>query len=360
LWNVRHLDDGALRRLYDDPLAVSEPARAHFAACDECGRRFDAVAADARRAAALLQVPAAAIDTDAALARMHTRSSEAPAVALRPRLRVPWRAAAAVAAAAVAIVALAVTGTAQQLFTVLQPSSVQVVPVTTSELQAMPDLSQFGTIHWGGNPQVMQVADAGAAADAAGFAAPAATTPSAVSGQPQYGVLGQTTATFTFSAAKAQAWAAAHNVTLPAIPAGMDGSSLELTVGPAIVEVYGAPNQGAGVPQLAVGKMRAPTLASTGPSVKEIEDYLISIPSFPSDLAAQLRALGDPATTLPLPVLVDRASSQQVEINGVQGVVIGDNTGLGAGAIWVRDGYVYGVAGSQAEDTILSVAGSVH
>ncbi len=354
---MKHLDDGALRRLYDDPLAVGEPERAHFATCEQCSRRFDAVAADARRAAALLQTAAVPVDAEAALARLQAgRPQAAPVLALRRRL--PWRPLAAAGVAAAAVVALTVTGTAQQLLTVMSPSSIQVVPVTTSELQAMPDLAQFGTVSWSGNPHVMPVADASTAAQAAGFDAPAANA--SVSGPAQFGVLDQTTATFTFSAAKAQAWAATHGVTLPAMPAGMDGSSLELTVGPAIVEVFGSASGNTPVPQLAIGKMRSPTLASTGPSVREIEDYLVSIPGLPADLAAQLKALGDPTTTLPLPVPVDRASTQQVDINGASGVLVGDDTGLGAGAIWVQGGYVYGVAGSQTQEAILSVARSVH
>lgn len=353
---MKHLDDGALRRLYDDPLAVGEPDRAHFAACEVCSRRFDAVAADARRAAALLQVAPLAVDADAALARLRSRSDSGRVLPL-PR-RLPWRPLTAAGVAAVAVVALAVTGAAQQLFTVMSPSSIQVVPVTTSELQAMPDLSQFGTIHWSGNPQVTPVAGAEAAAQAAGFAAPAATSPSGA-GSPQYQVLGRTDATFTFSASKAADWASIHNVTLPAMPTGIDGSSLELTVGPAIVEIYGTGTSRSDLPQLAIGTMRAPTLASTGPSVREIEDYLVSIPGFPPELAAQLKALGDPATTLPLPVPVDRATAEQADVNGVTATVVGDNTGLGAGAIWVKDGFVYGVAGAQSEDSILTIARSL-
>lgn len=358
---MKHLDEGALRRLYDDPLAVGEPDRAHFAGCDECSRRFDAVASDARRAAASLEVSAPALDVDAALARQRAgRQDSAPVLTMRRRL--PWRPAVAAGVAVAAILALTVSGAAQQLVTVMQPSNVTVVPVTMSELQAMPDLYQFGTVSWSGNPNLTQVADAAAASTAAGFPAPAVDAASAdVPGSIAYGVLGRSTATFTFSAAKAQAWADAHNVTLPAMPAGMDGSSLEVTFGPGIVEMYGGfTGSERSLPKLAVGKMTAPLVQSTGPTVLQIEDYLVSIPGFPPDLAAQLKALGDPTTTLPLPVPVDRASSAQVDINGVSGVALGDDTGLGAGAIWVTGGYVYGVAGTQSQDTVVQIARSLH
>lgn len=356
---MKHLEDGALRRLYDDPLAVSDAERAHFAGCAECGDRFDTVAADARRAAALLEVAPAHVDVGAALTAV--KRPRQPVKVAFGRARLPWRPALAGGLAAAAIVAVAVTGVAQQLFTIAQPSQIAVVPVTTSELQAMPDLSQFGTVSWNGRPDLTTVADATAAATAAGFAAPPAVSPPpGAPATPTYGVIAASTATFTFSAAKAQAWAAARNVTLPAMPAGMDGASLELNVGPAIVELFGTRSGEQGLPQLAVGKMRAPTLQSTGPSVKEIEDYLLSVPGFPADLAAQLRAIGDPTTTLPLPVPVNRVQTQQVTINGVSGTAIGDDTGLGAGVIWVTHGFVYGVAGTLSQDQVTTIAESVH
>src|SRR5438067_12573631 len=55
---VKHLDDGALRRLYDDPLVLSDPDREHFRGCEECRTRFVTVAADAREAAQLMEVGA--------------------------------------------------------------------------------------------------------------------------------------------------------------------------------------------------------------------------------------------------------------------------------------------------------------
>ena len=64
---MRHLNDGALRRLYDEPLALEEETRAHYNDCSDCQARFGAVADDARQTAALLAVPGATVDADAAL-----------------------------------------------------------------------------------------------------------------------------------------------------------------------------------------------------------------------------------------------------------------------------------------------------
>ena len=59
---MRHLDDGALRRLYDEPLALEEKTRAHYNDCAECQSRFSAIADDARQTSALLAVPGATVD----------------------------------------------------------------------------------------------------------------------------------------------------------------------------------------------------------------------------------------------------------------------------------------------------------
>jgi len=67
---MRHLDDGALRRLYDEPGALAAADQAHLAACARCRDTYAHVAADARAAASLLAAtatPPARVDTDVAL-----------------------------------------------------------------------------------------------------------------------------------------------------------------------------------------------------------------------------------------------------------------------------------------------------
>src|SRR6267143_1220589 len=43
---VRHLTDGTLRRIYDEPLALTAADQAHFDECPECKPRFNALAND--------------------------------------------------------------------------------------------------------------------------------------------------------------------------------------------------------------------------------------------------------------------------------------------------------------------------
>src|SRR5256885_16774185 len=55
---VRHLSDGILRRIYDEPLALTASDQAHYDTCAECKTRFQAIANTARVTTALLDLPA--------------------------------------------------------------------------------------------------------------------------------------------------------------------------------------------------------------------------------------------------------------------------------------------------------------
>jgi hypothetical protein len=237
-----------------------------------------------------------------------------------------------------------------------------------ADLQSLPDLSAYGTITWSKAPQPALVPDAATAASIAGFPPPNATLPSDISKDISYAAMPQATGVFTFSAAKAAAAAAAKGKALPPMPAGMDGSTLNLTMGPAIVVIYGNLNDKSAtdkttgqmnLPQLVIAESKAPIVTSTGVSVADLENYLLKQPGISDKLAADIRAIGDPTHTLPIPVPVEYASSAKVTVNNVDGVALGDNTGLGAAVIWIK-GDVYFVGGSLKKDEVLSIANTVH
>ncbi len=73
----RHLADGVLRRLYDDPLALSTHQRRHYADCAACRSRFVLIADDARATAHYMSfsIQAPTVDTAAALARVRLCSA---------------------------------------------------------------------------------------------------------------------------------------------------------------------------------------------------------------------------------------------------------------------------------------------
>jgi hypothetical protein len=113
------------------------------------------------------------------------------------------------------------------------------------------------------------------------------------------------------------------------------------------------------LPKLLVAQAPAPRVSSTGASAREIEAYLLAQPGVPAQLAAQIAAIGDPSTTLPIPIPIDKAYASPVTVQGARGLAMGDNTGLGSGVIWERGGMIYAVAGALPMQTVLTVANSM-
>jgi hypothetical protein len=297
-----------------------------------------------------------------------------------------------VAAAAVAgALALTPAGSfAQSLLTVFEPQQKAVVPLTRADmtqLRNLPDLSSYGTMTQGARPGMSVVTTAAAAQAATGLQLRTlASLPSGVPSSVSYAVMSQGTASFTFSAAKARTAASRTGQPLPAMPASLDGSTLQMTVGPAVVTTYGGDmTRGLGaarglhghnpvgmarravaaeatssdLPSLAVIQAAAPRLTSTGASVQDIENYLLAQPGISPQLAAEIRSIGDPSATLPLPLPVDKATAQAVQVDGVSGWAIGDNTGIGSAVVWVKDHQVYAVAGTLPETQVLAAANSL-
>jgi hypothetical protein len=366
---VAHLDDGTLRRMVDDPDANVGAEAAHLGSCAECQARFQAIAADARSVATLLAVPEAHVDAARAFASVTGAARSQPALGLRfPIVRPAARPALALVAAVTVLALVVVAFTFSGLF--FKPTTVKTVPVTVADVQALSQLADYGTLKWTTRPDLHVAVNAADASAVAGFQAPAvssSTLPRGVSSNITYAAMPQAQAVFTFSAEKAAASAAAHGKPLPRLPAGMDGATLTITAGPAIAEVYGNLNQPqsatntseVNLPQLVVAKSVTPTATSTQVTVKQLEDYILAQPGISDQLKKAVKAVGDPSTTLLIPVPVGYATSSQVTVQGVEGVALGDNTGLGSGVVWVKSGYVYAVIGSVKQSDALNIANNL-
>src|SRR2546429_305269 len=103
----------------------------------------------------------------------------------------------------------------------------------------------------------------------------------------------------------------------------------------------------------------APSATATQVTVKQIEDYVLAQPGITPELKAAVQAIGDPSTTLLIPIPVAYTTSKDVTVQGVKGVALGDNTGVGAGVIWVKNGVVYAVAGSIKVDEAIAIANNL-
>jgi hypothetical protein len=382
---VSHLASAVLRRYVDEPDALLSFEKEHLLQCPGCRSRLELYRERAAHAAGLLQ-SSGEIDVQAAhrvvIARAHTRGASEPgrtppqasARVGTPRL-LQWGG--AVAAGLLLFVAIGYTpvrGYAESFLAIFEPNQFQAIAVSANDLtkiRALPELTAFGTMHqFPAKLTYTAFADGAGAARFArqpilhpGFLPPGVPT------TPHYRVSGKQTVSFTFNAAKARVTAAKKGASPPKMPPEIDGSTLSATFGPVIVEMYGTLPQPARHKDAVAGRLPnnilvitqgpAPHIYSSRATVTQIESYLLAQPGLPPGLVAQIHAIGDPATTLPVPVRIDKQTSQSVTVNGAPGLLIGDNTGVGSGVIWQQGGTIHCVAGPYTASQILQVANSM-
>jgi hypothetical protein len=175
-----------------------------------------------------------------------------------------------------------------------------------------------------------------------------------------FGVVSHATGSLTLDAQRLRASAAKNGVRVNPMPATLNGSKLVVNGGPALLEAWGlsiGANQNQ-VPTLVILQTRVPTVDSTGATAAELEAYLLSQPGVPPDIAAQIKAIKDPSTTLPIPIPKGLATTDSVQVNGAPGVLI--KAVLGAGVVWTKKGVIYAVGGQLTPDQVLAIATSLH
>jgi hypothetical protein len=370
---VRHLNDGTLRRIYDEPLALAAAEQAHFDACADCKTAFGAIANTARAATALLSLPEFEPQAAAALPRVLKGIRAEEAARPRrwyerwldrssPRLRPLAAPAVAVLLAAALLTGVAATGAMQSLIRIFEPKQLQVVQVSPSDFPATSALLDYGDVKWLPEaPKLQQLSDASSAA--ALSVLPVLTPgslPKGVSGPVSYGVVSHATGSLRFNAARLRASAAKAGVQVSPMPSSIDGSTLIVNGGPALVEVWGisGANGASGMPTLVIAQTKIPTVDSSGATTAQLEDYLLSQPGVPPELAAQIKAIKDPSTTLPIPIPKGLATTESTKVNGTPAVMI--KAVFGAGVVWVKNGVIYAVGGQLTPDQVLAIATSLH
>jgi len=390
--------EGTLRRMVDEPLAVPDASAGHLDGCVRCQVRHERVVEDAAATRRLLVRPRPVPDVDRAWDHLVERIQQAElaghpagekvaraAHGRRRRWRVMGATVSGGAAVAVAGVVVVGAAAAATLTTVFAPTHVVPVPVGQGDLRAFTAALgldglgfhhgsspagagpsnggtsasggtsatggtsasgtrswTYGTIQWGTPPQPLRTDSLGAAEAAAGFdLSLPGTLPSGVSGPPQFMVERAATLSVTFGANAG---------------AALDGSTLTVTAGPAVMARYGGTGSLGDLPTLAVLTMERPTATSTGATVGELESFVLSQPGVPKDLAQDIRALGDLQTALPVPI-PPGASETSVTIAGSPGVLLTEAGGVASGAIWEdHHGVVRTVAGLLDQEDVLGVA----
>ena len=366
---MRHVAEGVLRRLDDEPLAVPDRVADHVAGCAHCRVRRARIARDTEHAARLLAAPQMVPDADAAWARLQReldrrrqegaeRRSPEPASPRSPRYpRLSLRAGLVIGAIGIVI---AGTAAAATLTTVFTPTHVAPVSVSQGDLRAITrfmgldgsqalggfpspsgsSAARFGTIKWSSSGTPQPVSSLAEAAARAGFPVSLPThLPAGVGSVDRMTVAPRVSATVTF------------NATAPSIA----GSSATLDAGPAVVAEYAATST-PGLPTLGVVTMARPTARSTGAPLSQIEAFLLKQPGIPADLAQEIRLLGDPGTTLPIPV-PPGASVRSVRVASWSGVLVADPSNAAAAVVWQDGaGTLHVVAGILDSQDVLNVA----
>lgn len=297
------------------------------------------IAASVERQSKGVAVPPFDYDSVSARARRPQR---------QPVQRLRWIAATA-AAALLAGLTLPIGSYAQSFLNIFQPEQFVAVPITQGELATLPSMSGLGSASRSGPPTIGSVSSTSQASGIVGFAAeqPGWLPAAMQQMQPTMAVVQEGTLTYTFKS--------------PSLPAALQGSVLTMQVPPAFLMVYGPSLQSltngtaTTPPSLTVAEMRAPVLQSSGATVQEIENTLLSQPGVSPTLRSEIEALGNSATTLPIPVPSGSGtSSQQVMVQGAQGLLL-QRQGH-AVLIWRKGSEIFAIYGPQSAKTLVAIA----
>jgi hypothetical protein len=366
----------------------------HLAACPTCRSTVSGLQATANSAVAALaslapaNLPAAAdialaqerlawrrdLARVAPVARPAAATAPEPTVAqpvpqeVRSMSRRPlfrrWRVAVAGLAAALALTVLVGTdegrtATAQFLSQFRSQRFAVVTIEPGRERGYLAQLGNLGTIEGGQRSRanaetVVSVAEA---SQRVGFPVKQpdpATLPAGLGTTPAVQVWSGSEFRFTLDRAKALAHFRATGHPEFQIPERFDGAALVVSIPPAaFVQYTGAGNNRT----LMIGQARELDVGVEGNvTLAELRDFLLGLPGLPPETVRQLRAIEDWRSTLPIPVPVDQVAWQQTTIAGGPGLLLADNSGIGSGALWQRDGRVYGVAGTARATEIQRVA----
>ncbi len=378
-------DDGALRSWLDsEPGGYPADLAAHVAGCADCRRRTGELQHSAELAAPALALLAparlpTAEETGAALSRVRLLAASPvlagtslPATGAAPpgsargdrftALRRPLTAAAAVALAIAAVATPAGRSVAGEFLAQFRSERLAPVTVTAQDAQALADLQHLGTVSGDlSAPQPQRLPSLAAAADRVGFlvASPdPGRLPAGVGRTPEVLVTEARELRFTFDAKKARLWLDQHGGKATTLPQRFDGGGLVVSVPAAVVLRYDAAD---GSPGMVVGQARQiEARAEGGVGFEELRSFLLDLPGLSPSTRAQLAAIGDWRRTLPLPIPVGQVRWTPTTVAGAEGLLLGDNTGLGSAVIWQRNGRIFGVAAPAPARVVQDVAASLH
>ncbi|MDQ2872686.1 MAG: hypothetical protein M3R35_06125 [Candidatus Eremiobacteraeota bacterium] len=341
---MKHPSPGDLRRMIDEPGAFPQNSLTHARWCPACRARAANVRRDAAFAAGML--------------------ADEPLATVRPERL--WTGLAGVAAAAALVLAFAFTplgGYASGFLTIFQPQTFTPLRISRADVRnfrLLPQAGQLGTQRTIEKPIQTRYATFGKAEQHVHFKVRRLTgVPTSLASAQAYEVSTPGRFEFVFSKPKASAYAARHHKALPPMPANLNGTTVRIATGGMLVATYGERRSGrrdAQMEQLVFAQTQTPRVTSTGASLATLESYLLAMPGVSPQFAEQLRALGDISHTVPIPIIIGKQLAQHATVDGSDALAIGDNTGIGAGIVWQKNGIIYAIAGPFTMDRVTAFA----
>jgi hypothetical protein len=223
-------------------------------------------------------------------------------------------------------------------------------------------MERLGTVQNRQPQRPAEVANVQEAASKAGFPVlqpDPATLPAGAAKTPKVRFSPASETRLTFDKQKTREYFDSINRKDLSLPDKLQGSTLVVALPPIVMLEYasaGSDNK----PSVMIGQAREIQVGVEGAaSLDEVRTFMLGLPDLPPELAQQLRSIKDWTSTLPIPIPVDKVTWQETTIAGSQAYILNDNTGLGSGVIWQRDGRILGVAGPMKATDLRKVAESL-
>ncbi len=398
--NNQCLDMGLLVSLRDDELPTDETmqARAHLASCPDCAADARAVTVASQEVYDLLaelgaqasEMPDTATAFASMQARLDRESDHAKRLAILPapalgesrprhsqsnrRRRYGWIAAIAAAVLIAILLVPNASALATQFFALFRAQQFQPVTVDPQNFSEnlLSYLSDFGDMQ-------LQYADPSRSLKHPTEAQVKQLInfplmlpghlPQGVGHAMSFTLIGSADGTYTFNVTKVRAYLAQSGQSNIAIPAQLDGATFTITSDTGVVVHYASSCRLQGVTATSLfctggtpfyaAEIPSPVVQATGKaSLKDLRDFLLSLPRLAPDMRAILQQLDLENGTVPLPIPREVAA-QQVTIHGAPGVVLVDSSLKVGGLVWQARGIIYMIATvSTSSADLLDIANS--
>lgn len=376
---MRHVPDGVLRRLEDEPFSVADSTANHVAGCRRCRARHQQIASTASGAHRWLSGPQLVPNVDDAWLRFRRAlpANEQPtgvaATSTRHRGALRRRRGAlahpttkvAVAGGLAGVVLAGGVAAAASFTPIFSPTRVAPLPVTRSDIRAVSDVLglangsslggfdtpngsrafRFGTLQWSSTGESQTVSSAARAEALSGLSVPSPAHLPAGVGQPlRYLVQRRVTATIDFNASAGN----------------LAGTTVTMQLGPAVAVAYGSRTSQSEIPSLAIATIARPSATSSKATLRQIESFLLSRPGIPSQLAEEVRFFGGGSTVLPIPA-PPGTTSHSVHVGRWPAVAVVAGSSAASALVWEDgSGQVHVIAGLVNEQSLLNVANQIN